>query len=239
MIERGTGIAIWKQIAADLQAGIADGQPRSGERLPTEMELAERYQVNRHTVRRAIAELANDGYVEATRGRGTFVSRKPIAYPLTARTRFSEIVSAQDLQPGGRLISSAIEPAAGVTAQKLTISEAMPLIRMELLRVAGGRPLIISTAWVPVHMAPNLIADYAETGSITKALERAGFADYRRKASWISTSPADAADLSYLQLAPGVPVLVVESLNVTGPGVPLQYSRARFAGDAVQLVVES
>lgn len=238
-IARGTGIAVWKQIASDLQAGIAGGSLGVGEQLPTEMELAERYKVNRHTVRRALAELANDGYVEAARGRGTFVAPQPINYPLTARTRFSEIVSAQELQPGGRLISSGTEAAHGVVAERLQLDPGAPTIRIEMLRVAEGRPVLIATAWFPGQLVPDIVQDYAETGSITKALEMAGYADYRREASWISAQAPDASDRSHLRLAPGVPILLVESVNVTAGNVPLQFSKSRFAGEAVQVVVKS
>lgn len=239
MIERGKGVAIWRQIAQDIQTGIARGKLLVGDQLPTEFELAQRYDVNRHTVRRAIAALANDGHVAATRGRGTFVSRPPISYPLTARTRFSEIVSSQDLQPGGRLISSSEEPAAAQIAEKLCVAEGEKLIKLETLHVAEGQPVSIGSSWFIAAMLPNLIADYAETGSITKALEKAGFAEYRRKASWISADIATETDGTHLRLEAGLPVLVVDSLNVTADGKPLQFARARFAGDAIQLVVEN
>ena len=232
-------MVVWKQIASDLEAGIAAGSLAAGARLPTEMALAERYRVNRHTVRRALAELVHEGYVEATRGRGTFVTRRPIAYPLTARTRFSEIVSAQDLQPGGRLIASGADPARGLVAERLGLAEGAPTIRLETLRVAASRPILIATGWFPAGLVPDLIRDYAETGSITHALALAGHEDYRRQASWISTALVEDADRPHLRLAAGQPVLVVESVNVTATGVPLQFSRTRFAGDAVQLVVES
>ncbi len=239
MIERGSGIAIWKQIVADLEAGIADGRIPAGAQLPTEMELATRYKVNRHTVRRALAELANTGAIEATQGRGTFVSHHPITYPLTARTRFSEIVSAQDLQPGGRMIASAEEPARAMVAERLALKPETPVIRLEMLRVAESRPVVIGTSWFPKHLAPDLIANYAETGSITRALALAGHGDYRREASWISAQPAEPEDIRHLKLARGIPVLFVESVNVTATGTPLQFSRTRFAGDAIQLLVKS
>lgn len=239
MIERKKGVAVWRQIADDLQAEIAEGQSEAGQKLPTEKELADRYAVNRHTVRRAIAALANDGYVTAERGRGTFVAKRMITYPITEQTRFSAIVSSQDLQPGGRMISSEVVQAEGDIAEKLGVKEDTPLLRLEMLRVAEARPVTYSVSWFPQHRVPDLITDYAELGSVTKALTRAGFADYRRKTSWISTSAATDADTRLLQLEKNVPVLVVESLNVSADGAPLQFARARFAGDLVQLMVEN
>ena len=61
MLARGTGIAIWRQLAEILEAAIAEGEWRPGERLPTEADLATRFAVNRHTVRQALAGGASSG----------------------------------------------------------------------------------------------------------------------------------------------------------------------------------
>ncbi len=57
----------------------------------------------RHTVRRAIAALANRGLVRAERGSGTFIEQQRIPYPIKQRTRFSEIVTGAGHMVGGRL----------------------------------------------------------------------------------------------------------------------------------------
>ena len=71
----------------------------AGEKLPGETEIAETYRVNRHTVRRALATLAERGLVRAERGSGTYVEAARLAYPLRSRTRFSEIVGAGGREP--------------------------------------------------------------------------------------------------------------------------------------------
>ena len=88
------GVARWRRVADDLHRRIAEGDI-SGT-LPPETALAARYGVNRHTVRRAIASLAEEGLVKAERGRGTFVHRPPrrVLYPIGTRTRFSENMEA-------------------------------------------------------------------------------------------------------------------------------------------------
>jgi GntR family phosphonate transport system transcriptional regulator len=68
-----SGVALWRQVADGIERGIADGRFAAGEKLPGEMEIAETYRVNRHTVRRALATLAERGLVRAERGSGTYV----------------------------------------------------------------------------------------------------------------------------------------------------------------------
>jgi GntR family phosphonate transport system transcriptional regulator len=92
MQDTASGVALWRQVADGIERGIADGRFAAGERLPGETEIAETYRVNRHTVRRALAALAERGLVRAERGSGTYVEAQRLAYPLRSRTRFSEIV---------------------------------------------------------------------------------------------------------------------------------------------------
>lgn len=238
-IERGKGISLWRQIEERLRADIANGIYTPGAQLPTELVLAEKYDVNRHTVRRAISALAQTGQLNATRGRGTFVAEKTIHYPISERTRFSEIVSANKRQPGGRLISSGEEAASKEVADRLGLKEGDIVIRGETLRVADGRPITVGTYWMNKKLVPNFIADYAELGTVTQVFERAGFDSYRRLKSWVSAIPADAHDASLMQVTPGTPLLEVLSVNITESGQPLQYTRARFRGDVVQLEFDS
>src|SRR6201986_835423 len=106
-----SGVALWRQGADGIERGIADGTFASGEKLPGKTEIAETYRVNRHTVRRALATLAERGLVRAERGSGTYVEAPRIAYPLRSRTRFSEIVGAEGHEPRGQLIEAAEEAA--------------------------------------------------------------------------------------------------------------------------------
>src|SRR5258707_14705738 len=111
MQDAASGVALWRQVADGIERGIADGTFAAGERLPGEIDIAETYRVNRHTVRRALATLAERGLGRARRGSGTYVEAQRLAYPLRSRTRFSEIVGAGGREPRGQLIGAAVEPA--------------------------------------------------------------------------------------------------------------------------------
>lgn len=238
-IERGQGVSLWRQIAERLQHEIVAGTYKPGTQLPTEVELANDYEVNRHTVRRAIAALTENGFLTATRGRGTFVADAPITYPISSRTRFSEIISAQKRQPGGRLISSAEEAATEDVAKHLNIAAGDSVLRIETLRVADGVPITVATIWFRKDLLPDLVPHYAELGSISKALARAGFENYKRDKSWVTAIAATADDARLLQVEVGYPLMQITSVNVSESGEKLQYTRSRFRGETVQLEIES
>ena len=79
MQDQASGVTLWRQVADGIERGIANGSFVAGEKLPGEMEIAGTYRVNRHTVRRALATLAERGLVRAERGSGTYVEAPKLA----------------------------------------------------------------------------------------------------------------------------------------------------------------
>ena len=232
----GDGVTRWRRVADGIRAAIGDGS--MAERLPSEGELADRFGVNRHTVRRAIAALAADGVVRAERGRGTFVSggAPRLAYEVGPRTRFTENVLAQARRPGGRLLRAERVPAGTELAGMLGCAVGAALHRLDSVHEADGLPLSLGTSWFPAERVPDLAEAFAETGSITEALRRAGVADYRRRETRITAERVTAEDAVHLAAAPDALVLVSRALDVDLAGRPLQALRTRFHADRMELV---
>src|ERR1700753_3168745 len=165
-----SGVALWRQVADGIERGIADGSYAAGEKLPGEMEIAETYRVNRHTVRRALAPLAERGLVRAERGSGTYVEAPRIAYPLRSRTRFSEIVGAGGHEPGGKMIAASEEPATREIARQLGLKSGALLIRIETLRFADRTPICTGTNWLSAERFADAGKIYERGRSMTKLL---------------------------------------------------------------------
>ncbi|MCX5495989.1 phosphonate metabolism transcriptional regulator PhnF [Kaistia dalseonensis] len=238
-IARGGGIAAWRQIADDIEADIASGALTPGMQLPTESQLAARFAVNRHTVRRALAELATRGLVRATQGRGTFVEARPLAYPISARTRFSENVSRAGREASGKLLDAVVMTADAMVAAALAIPLGAPVIRLDTVRLADGSPISYGHGFFPLPRFERLGDAYRAYGTITRALESRGVSDYRRLETRISARPAHAEEAAKLDLAPGRLLLTVDSINVDATGMRIQFTRAAFSADRTELVVES
>src|SRR5215471_9037129 len=232
------GVTLWRRIADDLERAIAAGEIAPGEKLPGETEIAARFAVNRHTVRRAIAELAGRGLVRAARGSGTFVEGGKLAYPISRRTRFSEIVGTAGREAGGRLVASRVEPADRAIARRLKLPKGTPVVRLDAVRSANGVPLCLSTKWLPAARAPDAAKVYEPTRPIPRILAAFGLRDYRRHSTQVTAAVADAIEAARLDLAPSRPLLVVESVDVTPDGTPIATSTARFAADRVELMME-
>ncbi len=72
---RQSTIPLYRQILEGIKQKIEAGELRAGDRLPSEQELMEHYQVSRRTVRTAVDELCGQGCLVRKQGKGTFVSK--------------------------------------------------------------------------------------------------------------------------------------------------------------------
>ena len=238
--DAASGVALWRQVADGIERGIANGTYVAGEKLPGEIEIAETYRVNRHTVRRALATLAERGLVRAERGSGTYVeTTRRIAYPLRSRTRFSEIVGAGGREPRGQLIDVASDAATRELARELRLKTGARLIRIESVRLADRTPICVSTTWLSAQRFPDAGRVFAATRSMTRMLAHYGIRDYRRATTRITAAIADATDAAHLDLPLGQPVLVVDSTDVDLSGDALVTKRSRFAADRVEFLIDN
>lgn len=237
-LTRKAGVALWRQIGSALEAAIQDRRYLPGEALPTELELARRFRVNRHTVRRALGALEEGGWVRAEQGRGTFVTESVLDYRIGKRTRFRENLSGQRRSTRGRLLDSARVRASATAARALGLRTGTSLIYLATLRLADGRPVSFGRHHFPGARFTGLVEAFECTESITSAVRQCGVVDFTRASTRIITRLPDEDELRVLKIARTRPVLVTESVDVDEQGMPIEYGVTTFAGDRVQLLVE-
>lgn len=239
-IQRQTGVALWRQIADRIRTSINHGDFDENGMVPPETTLALQFGVNRHTIRSALAALAQEGIVRAVQGRGTLIERKErLSFPISRRTRFSQGIGDQVRETRSMLLASGEDVASSELAKQLRIEPGAPLIRLETLGHADHRPVSRATSWFPADRFGKMAEIYRTTGSITKAFRELGVPDYIRVATEITATHADESDLADLQLSPGAIVLITQALNTDLDNVPVQYSISRFAADRVRFTVEN
>ena len=232
------GVALWRRIADAIRLDIIGGKLASGDRLPTEAILAERFSANRHTVRRALAVLAGEGVVGAEQGRGTFVrSAKRLSYPIGKRTRFREGLRGQASSLTSRSLSHRLENATATTAAALGIKPGAKVVRTEGMSLADGHPISRSTTWLSYSRFPDFAERIARMESTTDVFASYGIDDYSRASTRISARHADVEETKLLGLAPGAILLVSEAVDVDLAGNPISYALSRFPADRMELVV--
>jgi GntR family phosphonate transport system transcriptional regulator len=237
-MERRKGLTLWRQIQSILAQEIVSGTFAPGDRLPTEPELAERFGVNRHTLRRAMGELAEQGLVRIEQGRGSFVQEQVLDYAIGRRTRFSTNVLSQQRRPGGRLLKAVELPATREIARELGLEPDDACVLIESLGEVDERPVLLARHYFPRWRFPDMVAVYGRSGSVSLALAHYGVHDYERRTTRITARLPEEAEAELLRQPRTRPVLVTEAVNVDAQGRPVEFGATLFTADRAQLVVE-
>ena len=229
---------IWQAIADALRGDLAEGRYAPGDKLPTEAALAERFGVNRHTVRHGLAALTEAGLVRTRRGSGAYVAAVPTDYPIGRRVRFHENLIAAGRRPDKRVLQIEDRLATEGEARALKIDPAERVCVYHGLSLADGQPIAVFESVFPLSRLPGIATALAETRSVTEALRRLGVADFTRASTRLTAVRATAPQALHLHLGEGDPLLRSSGVNVDDAGVPVEFGRSWFAGDRVTLTLD-
>ncbi|MEU9318274.1 GntR family transcriptional regulator [Streptomyces sp. NPDC048295] len=253
MSNRRRTAPIYLQLARRIQDRIDSGDLPAGSRLPSEPELCEEFDVNRLTIRQAIAELERAASVEIRRGVGTFV-RAPIARvsiavdPRSQRFDLGSLTTAiphkaadaGDVMDGTERIT-AVLPAprapADVGAAGHLRCDSAELSRLESVIVIGAEPWGVSSYWLKSSLLPEELSAPGRVDNVVQVLARsAGIVlEYDWRA--FSAIGADIGDADLLGVPAGTPLLVREGVSCTPDGEPVLFVRRRINGERARFVL--
>ena len=233
------GISAWKQISDDIETSIKSNTWKPGDKLPTEMELAKAYRVNRHTIRRSVHELVEKGLVSVEQGRGMFIPDYVLNYKLAKRTRFSEVVSSHNKFPGGRALSGEVIKANKKVSEALTMPFEAKVCLLRTIRELDGVPIVLAAHYFSASRFPDFLKRFEEFKSVSKTLDSYGLGNYERQSTNISARMPNSEEIASLKQPANRPVLVTESVNVDSFGEPIEFGISAFSADRTNLIVES
>lgn len=233
------GTPVWKSIALSLTEEIAQGQYETGQKLPPESQLSARFGVNRHTVRRALADMAEKGLVHARRGAGVFVASAPTDYPLGKRVRFRHSLRAAGRTPGGKLLAITTRSANSKEAESLALSPGDSVHVTDSLSLSDGQPVSVAQSCFPAERFPNFPEIHRETQSVTESFKQLGIPDYTRAWTRLTAVAANPTQALHLMLKEGDPLLRSVSVNTDLDGHPIEFGTTFFAGQRITLTLSA
>lgn len=211
-----------------LEAQINHGlQPH--QRLPAERELAEELDVNRLTVRRALAELERDGVIYRVQGSGTFVSGSQIDKSLEF-TSFSEDMRARNMRPGSSSVHVAVGPAGMTAGYALGISPATSVVRIERVRTADDIPMCLERACLPAALVPGLEEGLRSDSLYEDLRQRFGIVTSRADQR-IHVTVLDEESAIALLVPAFSPAFLVKRSAFDVRGRPIEYTESLYRGD--------
>ncbi len=231
-LDRTSPMPLWAQLEHELRRRLDDRE--FDERFPTDSELVEQYGVSRHTVREAIRHLNKTGILHRERGRGTVVRRAEFEQPLGALYSLFNSVESSGAEQRSTVVDlrEDIDP---VIAERLDLPPDAPLLYLERIRFAGGDPLAIDRAWLPMELAaPLLRADFGHT-ALYDELERS--CGVRPTQGWERIAPTNptTADRERLGMRRGDAAFFLERRSVAD-GRPIEWRTTMIRGDRYRFV---
>lgn len=228
------------QLRELLRGEIVSGRWAVGERLPSERELCEAFDVSRTTVREAIEALVYEGLLRREKGRGTFIaSPKIIEGLLQSPTGFTDSMTEQGIPVQTQVLRMEISTAPYVIAQELRITSHDPVVVIDRLRSIFDESILIVTSYLPQKLFPLLINEDLTNTSLYHTLQNKYGVTIAKAKRCMEAVAANEMEARLLKIPTGAPLMLIESTTYTDKDVPFEYFKARHRGDRTRFLVES
>ena len=149
MIDKKSRVPLYAQLIDIIVAKINSGELKEHDKLPSERELCEMYNISRTTIRQAMIELENEGYIYKEHGKGSFVAPQTYTQSLVKFYSFSEEMKRIGKTPSSKILSFLIQQASPRVARHLNIEEGQDVYKIIRLRLADDEPIMYETTYLP------------------------------------------------------------------------------------------
>jgi GntR family transcriptional regulator len=220
-ISRNSHFPLYYQIRQQIEQMILSGDIKPGDKLASENEMAEQFEVSRMTIRRAIDHLASQGVLERIQGQGTFATEKPLRAAATGITRWS---------------FERIHESGNTHHVVKSITQAQPSLRVaNALHTMPGELVARITTLLSednsaygyyIHHIPKLMVPNEETWDLDQKSILEFLADicgfkFGRVVERVRAITAEEDAVEMLDVEPNSPLLSVTSLIYLASGIPV------------------
>jgi GntR family transcriptional regulator len=237
-LERGP-VPLYHQVYLHVVDELAHGAWKRGDQIPTERELAASFGCSLITIRRALDELAREGRLERTRGRGTFVTEPPIARNIIGPAGFTDELRSLGYEPYSEVVTARSEDATPLVATALAIPPRTPVFYLERVRGADGLPLLLEQVRLPAALVPGLLDhDFSREPSLWDVLRDEFGRPVERYRELLSAIVPSAREVELLGLRSRRPAVQFEGIAFTTDDIPIEHSRTVVSPERARYYVE-
>jgi len=207
----GSPFPLYYKVMMEIRDNILSGQWGSGSQIPGELDLARRLGVSVITVRQALGQLAQEGYLRRERARGTFVHWKgPLRQSVSLEVPADDLVTVNPSGTSFKLLTLDIVEPPNEIRRDLWIGTGKKVTRITRIRLSQGQPLAYVTSYVPSPIGSKIRAKDLARLPLNTIVENLLPCKITEVKHTVAARLAEDEVADYLGIPAGSPVLYVE-----------------------------
>ncbi|MCI6729821.1 MAG: GntR family transcriptional regulator [Candidatus Faecousia sp.] len=239
-LDKSVPIPLYYQLKSILLNKIKTGVYQEGQCIPTEIQLAESLQISRSTVRQAVAELVQEGWLERKTSKGTFV-----CHPESSTTYirsfepFHQQVRRLGKTPHTELLELKVIEATAPLAKAMAISPGDKVISMFRRRFADDEPMVTIHNHLPWDICNFVIGHDFQWESLYEIMTKTAASRPVRTRTIVSAEKASSNDVNLLSIKPGAPILCFQTISYNAVGKIVDYASSHYRGDSNKFEIDA
>lgn len=224
MLIADSSISLYEQLKFLIKDDIVKKVYKPGEKMPSEVELGERYNVSRITVRRAIKELVNEGLLVSRQGKGTFVQYSKLHSKILSIDGFTNIASSEGHKPQTIVLSKTIIEAPDKVCECLNLQNGVKVLELKRMLIDNDSPLSIDIAYFPIDIFPDIIYKISDNISTFKVMREEYGVVMKKAYKEFSVTTANIEQSKLLNCSPGEPLFLIDKTIYNQEDKPIHFS---------------
>lgn len=235
-IDKNSALPLHHQLKEFIQNEIESGNYKIGNKLPTEEEFCEKFNLSRTTVRNALKDLENKGFVVRKRSHGTFVSKPQLIQGPKDLKSFTEDIKSLGFQPSTQEISKEILYAKGIIVKNLEIEDGEKVISLKRLRLANNEPMGIQETFLPFKKFKKIFEVNKIKSLYDWMKEELNF-EVKYATETYRAVTLDDVEASLLKVAKKSPAFYVERCGYDNTRSPIEFVKSLMRADKYQVTI--
>lgn len=238
-LDTNSFVPLYQQLKEFIIESIENNKWNPGDKIYSENQFFEIFEVSRNTVKKAIEDLVQEGILYRVQGKGTFVSHPKIEHSLSAFYSFSQVLKEKGLKPKDVVLHVKVEEAIHKIAKALDIKKGEEVVVIQRLRYANEEPIILESSYLPKSKVANMEElKYVGDTSLYNILNSKFNIIVNSAKETFEPILIRAEDSVLLHVKEGSPALLLERIAYDQNKQPIEFCKSIVRGDRCKFYTE-
>jgi GntR family transcriptional regulator len=238
-LDKSVPVPLYFQLKNILLEAIKCGDYTVDHIIPTEKLLSELFQISRTTVRQAITEMVQEGWLYRIASKGTFVARRKIKQDFIKQLEsFNDQILRTGCSPSTKVFEMKTTEMPKQLCVRFGVPENKPFIYLFRRRYADSEPIVTVETYLPTDKCMFVFVHDFNNESLYKVLATNDKTRICRVNRIMEAVAANTQDVENLSIRRGKPVQLATTIGYNHEDEPIEYSIARYRGDRNRFEVD-